>query len=463
MTARSLLFAAGIASAWLASPAAAAPPDGVGQGIPGMQVHRIREPVYQSETYVYEAGRDKSRSIVLVHGLGDEGASSFYTIVPWLREHYHVVTFELPGFARATKANLAYSPTGYAMFVKYVVDKYVGQRPFVLLGHSMGGVIALRYAATFPAGIEKLVLVDTPGIVHRASFSSQFLTHLLSNYTRDYVPPVVNTQGKANGIAQQLVTRLEQFNLDPEIVHASPQLRTKVLGGNPLAIAGYGIVLEDFSNVLPSLKVPTLVIWGANDTLAPPRTGRFLATTIPGAQLAVIASAGHVPMIENPQAFRSTLEPFLNGEPVPAPAATPMRRHGNVRCQGKHNQVFEGEYEELILRQCDGAQIRNARIGMLRVFDSAITIDQSQIGGGEIGLHAHNATIVITGGIITGETAIYALNSRLDVAATRIRAGHSAMTAPVASSLIATMSEIESPRQRGALHGAFNVVPGKPL
>lgn len=463
MLARSLLFIAALAGASLAVPAPAAPPDGIGQGIPGMQVHRIREPVYQAETYVYESGRDKTRSIVLVHGLGDAGASSFHAIVPWLRERYHVVTFELPGFARATKANLAYSPTGYATFVKYVVDKYVGQRPFVLLGHSMGGVIALRYAATFPAGIEKLVLVDTPGIVHRASFSSQFLTHLLSDYTRDYVPPVVNTQGKASGIAQQLVTRIEQLSLDPEIVHSSPQLRMKMLGGNPLTIAGYGIVLEDFTHVLPNLSVPTLIIWGENDTLAPLRTGRFLQSTIPGAQLAVIGGAGHVPMIENPAAFRGALEPFLNGESVAVPGAAPLRRHGNVRCQGKRNQVFEGEYEELILRQCDGAQIRNARIGLLRVLDSTITIDQSEIGGGEIGLHAHNATIVITGGVISGETAIYALNSRLDIAATRIRASRSAMTAPVASSLIATMSEIDSPRQRGALHGAVSVVPGKPL
>lgn len=463
MTARSLLFAAALVSAWLACPAAAAPPADVGQGIPGMQVHRIREPVYQADTYVYEAGREHSRSIVLVHGLGDEGASGFHAIVPWLKERYHVVTFELPGFARATKANLAYAPSGYATFVKHVVDKFVGQRPYVLLGHSMGGVIALRYAANFPTGIEKLVLVDTPGIMHRASFSSQFLGQLLANYTRDYVPPVVNTQARASGKAQQLVTRIERMNLDPAIVHGNAQLRTKMLGGNPLVIAGYGIALEDFSSVLPNLAMPTLVIWGADDTLAPLRTGRFLAATIPGAQLAIVDRAGHVPMIENPAGFRAALEPFLNGEAVAAPAPAPRRVHGSVRCQGKRNQVFEGEYDELVLRQCDGAQIRNARIGQLRVLDSAISIDQSEIGGGEIGLHAHNATIDMTGGSIAGETAIYALNSRLDIAATRIRGSRSAMTAPVASSLIATMSEIDSPRQRGALHGAFSVAPGKPL
>jgi len=459
----SLLIAVAFASALSTSQAAVAAADGVGQGIPGMEVHRIREPVYQAETYVYESGRDKPQSIVLVHGLGDEGASSFHTIVPWLRERYHVVTFELPGFARATKANLPYSPTGYATFVKFVVDKYVGRRPFVLLGHSMGGVIALRYAANFPAGIEKLVLVDPPGIVHRASFSSQFLGHLLSSYTRDYVPPVVSTQSKASGMAQQLLARVEQLNLDPEIVHASPQLRSKLLGGNPLVIAGYGIVLEDFTSVLPNISVPTLIVWGENDTLAPLRTGRFLAATIPGAQLAVIAGAGHVPMIEKPSAFRGVLEPFLNGDPASVATPAPARRHGSVRCEGRRNQLFEGDYDELILRRCDGARIRNARVRLLRVFDSSVTIDQSEIGGGDIGLHAHNATIVVTGGSISGETAIYALNSRVDVAATHIRATRAAMTAPVASSLIATMSEIDSPGQRGALHGAFNVLPGKPL
>jgi pimeloyl-ACP methyl ester carboxylesterase len=66
-----------------------------------------------------------------------------------LAQRYHVLAFDLPGFGRSDKQNVLYSPVNYAAFVKWLVEERVNG-PFTLAGHSMGGVIALRFAAIYP-------------------------------------------------------------------------------------------------------------------------------------------------------------------------------------------------------------------------------------------------------------------------------------------------------------------------
>jgi pimeloyl-ACP methyl ester carboxylesterase len=427
--------------------------------LPGTTEYRIDEPVFNGQAYVYEAGKGNPRSIVLIHGLGEAGAHDYDDAIPWLAKDFHVVTFDLPGFARSSKANLVYSPTNYATFVKFVVDKYV-RRPFVLLGHSMGGVVALRYAATYPGDVERLVVADTPGVLYRLSFTSQFVGHL----GKDFLPAVINPQQTLAGFVQRLLGRVERTSFDPEVILASPRMREGLLGSDPGRIAGLALVVEDLSKAIPAIAVPTLVIWGKDDTTAPLRTGKLLATMIPNARLMVLAKTGHAPMTDNPAVFREAVEPFLRGDPIPpAPPAVPPVKHGDVRCVDKRNQVFEGDYDTLVINDCPGARIRNARIGQLRVIDAAVEIEDSVIGGGDIGLHAHDSSILMTSGRIEGETAIYALKSRIDLAGVTVSGKQAAMVAGSDSWVVFSIGRIESPNRNGPVQGYFRVVPGKPL
>jgi pimeloyl-ACP methyl ester carboxylesterase len=73
----------------------------------------------------------------------------------------------------------------------------------------------------------------------------------------------------------------------------------------------HAIVTTDFRAVLPRFHVPTLVIVGAEDTVTPPSDSEFLAQHIPGAMLVTIPGAGHLTNIEQPEAFNTALETFL--------------------------------------------------------------------------------------------------------------------------------------------------------
>jgi pimeloyl-ACP methyl ester carboxylesterase len=428
---------------------------------PDMSEHHIEEPVFNGHAYIYEAGRGNPRSIVLIHGVGDDGARDYGEIIPWLvRRGFHVVTFDLPGFGRSDKANVAYTPSNYATFVKYVADKYVGG-PFVLLGHSMGGVVALRYTANFPRDVERLILADVPGVLYRLSFTAQYVAHL----GRGFLPAIVNPQQKLANLVRSVLGRVERTSFDPEAVLASPHLRESVLNGDPGMIAGLALAIEDLSKAIPRIVTPTLVIWGADDTTAPLRTGRLLADTMPHAQLVMLARTGHTPMVENPEAFRGAIGPFLDAEEpeMPPPAVPADVVHGDVRCERKRNAVFQGVYDTLVINDCPGARIHNARVGQLRVYDTTIEIENSIIGGGHVGLHADHATVIMTGGRIEGDTAVNALESRIDLAGVAIRGKQFAVTAPVESSVVFSIAQIDSPRRNGPVQGFFRVTPDKPL
>jgi pimeloyl-ACP methyl ester carboxylesterase len=161
---------------------------------------RIAEPVFGGYAQLYQAGVGQARRIVLVHGIGDNGARDFEPLVPWLvAQGFHVLAFDLPGFGRSDKTNALYSPANYAAFVKFVADRYV-RRPFVLLGHSMGAVVALRYSADHPEDVERLIVMNAPGILHRLSYSSQFLAHL----GMTFLPSFMNPAGRIADFAHKL-------------------------------------------------------------------------------------------------------------------------------------------------------------------------------------------------------------------------------------------------------------------
>lgn len=436
--------------------------------IPGTVVHRVDEPVFGGRLAVYEAGRGHARSILLVHGIGAGGARDFREQIAWLRESYHVVAPDLPGFGASDKGNLLYSPANYAAVLKHVAERFL-RRPFVLAGHSMGAIVSLRYAATYPADVERLVVMNAPGVLHRFASSSQFIAYL----GLGYVPPVLDSSEDIASLARRLLAPLARLRLDPQIILASPQLREALLASDPARIAGLAVVVEDLRTALPKVRAPTLLVWGAKDALAPPRNGRVLAKTLPNARLRLMEGVAHSPMSEAPERLRATLEPFLEHGLPPAPTAPALEKRGDGRCLNERRREFEGAYERLRIEGCTRVVIRNARVRELRVIDSLVTIVDSDIGGGDTGLYARNSGVVVTGGRIEGDVAMRVSASRLDLAAVRVEGRTAAVQAeeraaqaaapPQDSSVVFSLSRVSSPMTRGELHEVYIVTPENPL
>lgn len=425
----------------------------------------VMEPVFHGKAHVFTAGPEAAPTVVLVHGLGDKAARDWDGLIAVLAREYRVVAFDLPGFGRSDKRNEPYTPENYAAFLRYVVEKHIHTRPFSLVGHSMGGAIALRYAARYPQDVNALVLVDVPGILHRMAYS-KYLSHLGINF----LPSLYRAQNDHLGnLMGSVLSIMEKAKPAPEVIVANPKLRKSILNAEPAKIAGLALALEDFSADFPRVLAPVLVLWGGRDTIAPLRNGRVLSTNLPQAQLEVFEASGHTPMDDVPERFNERVAAFLKmpvlerrndilERAMPPPVSA---RVGT--CTSQRGVVFAGDYDRITIHRCRDTQVRNARVRALRISDSAVTIEDSLVGGTDGGLRVDDARVSITSSRIEGRIAITALESHLDIAGSRIVGEEAALVAPLKSEVLFSVSRLQSPYNRGSLHGLLNVTPGDPL
>jgi pimeloyl-ACP methyl ester carboxylesterase len=426
----------------------------------------IEDPVFYGKAHVYQAGKSHARSVLLIHGIGENAARDWQELIPKLARDYHVVTFDLPGFGRSSGGNKAYTPENYVAFVKFVAGKYT-KGPFVLIGHSMGGAVALRYAATYPDDVQGLVIADVPGILHRQSYS-QYLSHLGIGAVPNFYP---NQKEHLHNLVGNLLGAVAKMQPDLDLVMASPMLRDKVLDGNPAKIAGLALVLEDFSGSIQRVRVPVLVIWGAKDPIAPLRTGKVLAANLAQAQLKVLPDSAHTPMEDTPAEFDALVLDYLQRPAVQANAqnlqslddngVSASAREGS--CNKQRGRVFEGDYDSIVIVDCRDVLLRNVRVREVRITDASVTIEGSRIGGPQGGLRADDAYVTITSSVIQASVAINAIDSRLDLAGVRLIGSLAAVQAPYMSKLVFSVSHIASPHTTGSVHGWREVGPKNPL
>ena len=283
------------------------------QAKPDRKSYLLDEPVFNGQAYVQEAGRKNSELIVLVHGLGDRAASTWDRFIPELASQYHVLSFDLPGFGRSSKGNHLYSPDNYVAFIDYVV-RQTGHKQFMLVGHSLGGNIALRYASTYPQQVRRLMLVDAAGVLHRITYSN-FLAHFGIQVLPQFYPQQNEDLKSVTGLLLgELAARNGWVEMGERYMLQNADLRQSILGGNPSAIAAYAMIMTDYTDQMQAMQVPTLILWGKDDQVIPLRTAKVLATTLPNAGLVVFDQTGHSPMHEKPQRFAQWLLRFAEGD-----------------------------------------------------------------------------------------------------------------------------------------------------
>jgi pimeloyl-ACP methyl ester carboxylesterase len=181
----------------------------------------------------------------------------------------------------------------------YALDKIEGLPiPLLLVGASLGGLLALRIALLRPHLVGAVIASGCPGLAagpahgFRAKFSLTF--------------------EEACNVRAMLFE--DTSCLDDELLRAS----VAAVANRPAARRGAGLVRSlnhyDGAADLQKLRVPAALIWGERDQLAPLDPWRDLVQTCPSMRLTVIPGAGHVPMLEVPEAFNAALHPFIPTE-----------------------------------------------------------------------------------------------------------------------------------------------------
>lgn len=425
--------------------------------IPGTDEECIEEPIFEGKVCTVQANRDAKVGVILIHGLNGSIGDWLHTI-PALAADFHVVAFDLPGFGKSDKGSQHYSPTRYARLAHFLADRYFQNKPYHIVGHSMGGAVALRFASQRPLRFQRLVLIDAAGILH-----PQVITKFQAGSMMERVSGVQQTRGFAERLSGKILAQVERMPISPNDIVNTALGRDVVLQGGPEKIAALDLAGEDFSYAISSVTEPTLVLWGDNDQVVPLRTGKVLAARMPHARLEIISDSGHEPMLEQTEQLNAMVRKHLlesdnalaerYQQTKPLPALT-SERVGT--CSEESGKVFKGDYRAIELRNCSNVTVRNARVGQLSALNSVLSLINTSIIGKDVGLNADNSDITVTNGDISGVIAINAVGSKLDLAGVHLK-GSQAAVKGVNSKFIFSVSQSTSPHMSGHLHTFKNM------
>lgn len=219
-------------------------------------------------------------------------------------EGWRLLALDLRGFGGSTEADA--SNPSIADYATDVIDlvRELGIARAVIGGLSLGGYVAFALLRQDPGLVRGLVLADT-----RAPADS---TEARAN--RRSMLALVDREG-SSGVARDLPSVL----LGPTSQEHRPDLEASVRRiikqQSPSAIRSAIVRLmerPDSTPVLASINVPTLVLVGDEDTIAPADEARRMAAAIPAAELVVIAGAGHLSNLEQPEQFTAAVEAYLS-------------------------------------------------------------------------------------------------------------------------------------------------------
>lgn len=219
--------------------------------------------------------------VVLLHGLS--GSQAWWSRnVPVLVERHEVASVDLVGFGSNRRFVSGELPLPFDDAAS-VIGRWISRtfsEPVHLVGHSMGGQIAILIAAAYPEAVRSLALVGSTGIPLRPDLLSRARHALRTPRATVSFGPVV----------------------------ARDFLRA---GPTSVALAAARLLRSDAREAMEALDLPALLIWGERDPLVPESYAAQILDLIEGSRLVVVPAAGHVPMWENPDAFNSALEDFL--------------------------------------------------------------------------------------------------------------------------------------------------------
>jgi pimeloyl-ACP methyl ester carboxylesterase len=253
-------------------------------------------------------------ALVLIHGI-TSNADTWAKVMPALAKHYTVIAPDLLGHGQSAKPRGDYSLGAYASGVRDLLA-VLGHESATVVGHSLGGGIAMQLAYQFPERVDRLVLVDSGGLGRDVNLVLRAATlpgseivlpilfklglrqagSLVGRAARAVgLHPNADIQGMAEGFAS-----LEDIEARRAFVHTARSV-----------IDPFGQRVDARDRLYLAEKMPTLVVWGDRDPMIPVHHGVQAHELMPGSRLEIFSGAGHFPFNDDPMRFVEVLHDFM--------------------------------------------------------------------------------------------------------------------------------------------------------
>jgi 4,5:9,10-diseco-3-hydroxy-5,9,17-trioxoandrosta-1(10),2-diene-4-oate hydrolase len=257
---------------------------------------------------------DEGPPLVLIHGIGASVESWAANVHPLSRTH-RVYALDLVGFGAADKPAAPYTLSYLAQFVADFMRSQDIERASIV-GHSLGGGVALKLALGHAEKVDKLVLVSSAGLGREG--------HIF--FRLGSLPLVGDYLTRPN--RERTAQFLEEMVYDPEMVteelvdlsydlmsrSGAQEAYLSTLRSLATVFGTRKTVLRSIVDRLDRITAPTLVVWGEQDEILPVAQAHVAAEGIPQARLHIFQECGHYVPLEKAEAFNALVSEFLNSE-----------------------------------------------------------------------------------------------------------------------------------------------------
>lgn len=218
------------------------------------------------------------KTIVILHGWGS-------VIERWFPVKKLLEALGFKVFLPRLPFDVPRSTNDYSVWFKQAIQKI---KPFILIGHSFGGQIAINFTAKYPEKVTKLVLINSAGIRNKLNLKRLFFLPL-AKIVKSFIP------NKFKGVFYRFILETDYF-------------KASLVMKKTLKL----VVREDQQTNLTKISQPTLIVWGKQDKLTPLVDGQLIHNLVKNSQLVVFPDARHSLPFTHSQALVSLINNFID-------------------------------------------------------------------------------------------------------------------------------------------------------
>jgi len=256
-------------------------------------------------------------AILLIHGIGDN-STTWEGVHAQLAQRFTVIAPDLLGHGKSDKPRADYSVAAYANGMRDLLSVLDIDR-VTIVGHSLGGGVAMQFAYQFPQLVERLILVGAGGVTKDVNFvlrlaSLPMGSEAIALLRLPLVLPAVQVAGKIVGkalgttaLGHDLPNMLRVLNDLPEPTASAAFSRTL-----RAVVDWRGQIVTMLDRCYLTEAIPVQIIWGTRDAVLPVRHATMAHAAMPGSRLEIFEGSGHFPFHDDPARFIDTVQRFID-------------------------------------------------------------------------------------------------------------------------------------------------------
>ncbi|HVF80484.1 MAG TPA: alpha/beta hydrolase [Flavisolibacter sp.] len=267
--------------------------------VPQLYPLRVKKIEIEESKYVEyaEKGSPFGQPVIFLHGLSDSW-HSFEKVLPLLPDDYHALALSQRGHGASSKNFQSFEPKDFAKDIAVFMQK-LNIPSAIIVGHSMGGVIAQQFAIKYPELVNALVIVDSDASWKDNPGAGEFFEmamQLKEPISKEFI----------DAFQKSTIVKPVDAVYYTTLLQESLQVPARVFKG---ALKGMNTV--NFLPLLPQVRVPVLLLWGDKDSVCQLSDQQKMLAAFKDAKLIVYPATGHALHWEEPQRFTSDLVRFF--------------------------------------------------------------------------------------------------------------------------------------------------------